>query len=105
MGQAGPHLKLFAMPNLLCLSRKNGKNEEKKQEKNPKISETPYFTSGIKCGTNLEASGPGDNQVSNVVLRDANELPSSRGFQIVVTLHALLTFLKSGDFSGQLKEV
>ena len=28
-----------------------------------------------------------------------------RGFQIGVTLDALLTFLKSGDFSGHLKEV
>ena len=43
--------------------------------------------------------------MSNLVLRDAIELPLSRGFQIGVTLDALLTFLKSGDFSGHLKEV
>jgi hypothetical protein len=40
-----------------------------------------------------------------VVLRGANELPGSRGFQIGVTLDALLTFLKLGDFRGQLKEI
>ena len=42
--------------------------------------------------------------MSNVVLRDSNDLPGPRGFKIGVTLDALLTFLKSGDFSGLLKE-
>ena len=43
--------------------------------------------------------------MSNVVLRDANDLPWPRGFQIGVTLEALLSFVKSGDFSAHLKEV
>ena len=41
---------------------------------------------GVKCGP-----------------KGANELPGPRGFQISVTLGVLLTFLKSGDFSGHLK--
>ena len=45
------------------------------------------------------------NQVSNVVLRGANELPAPRGFQIGVTLDAFMKFLKSCDFRGHLKEV
>ena len=49
--------------------------------------------------------GPGGNQVSNVVLRDANKLPWPRGFQIGITLDALLTFLKSGELSGQLRRL
>ena len=40
--------------------------------------------------------------MSNVVLRDANELPGPRGFQIGVTLDALQTFLKSGGLRGHL---
>ena len=41
----------------------------------------------------------------SVDLRDAKELPGPRGLQIGVTLDVLLTFLKSGDVSGHLKEV
>ena len=43
--------------------------------------------------------------MSKFVLRGANELALPRGFQIGVTLYALLTFLKSRDFRGHLKEV
>ena len=43
--------------------------------------------------------------MSKVILRGANELPWHRGFQIGVTLDALETLLKSGDFRGPLKEV
>ena len=46
-----------------------------------------------------------DTKVSRRVSGGKNELPWSRGFQIGVTLGALLTFLKSGDFRGHLKEV
>ena len=45
------------------------------------------------------------NQVSNVVLRGANDILKPRGLQIGVTLDVLLTFLKSGGFRGHLKEV
>ena len=37
-------------------------------------------------------------------LKGANELPWPRGFQIGVTFDELVTFLKSGDFWGPLKE-
>ena len=43
--------------------------------------------------------------MSNLILRGANELPLPRGFQIVLALDALLTFLKPDDFRGHLKEV
>ena len=49
--------------------------------------------------------GPGENQVSNMVLRGSYELPLPRGFSNGVTLNALLTYLKSGDLRGHLKEV
>ena len=51
------------------------------------------------------SGGPRTTQESNLILWDANELPGTRGFQIGVTLDALLTFLKLGDFRGHLKEV
>ena len=34
--------------------------QKKQEEKNKKKSETPFYTSGIKCDTNLEASGSGE---------------------------------------------
>ena len=38
--------------------------------------------------------------MSNMVLRDTNELPWPRGFQIGVTLDAFFKFLKSGVLMG-----
>ena len=43
--------------------------------------------------------------MSNVVFRDANELPLPRGFRIGATLDALQTFLKSCVLRRHLKEV
>ena len=43
----------------------------------------------ISVGTFRRFKGPGGNQVSNVVLRGAKELPWPRRFQICVTLDAL----------------
>ena len=39
------------------------------------------------------------------VLRGANELPWTKGFNIGATLDSLLIFLKSGGFREHLKEV
>ena len=65
-----------------------------------------FIKSGDFRGHLKEVSGvPGGNQVSKLVLRGANEFAGPRGFQIGVTLDALLTFLKSGAFRGHLKEV
>ena len=60
-----------------------------------------FVKSGGLRGHLKEVSGGwGGNQMSNVILMGANELPWLRGFQIGVTLDALLVFVKSGGFKG-----
>ena len=57
----------------------------------------------VSKGAPMNAPGPEGNQLSNVVLRGANELPWPGGFQIDVKLETLLAFLQSSDFRGHLK--